>query len=387
MTHVDVAAYYFPQFHTDPRNDQWHGEGWTEWELLRHAQPRFAGHRQPIVPAWGYFDEADPAWAERQIDLAADHAVTTFLYDWYWYRGQPFLHRALERGYLRASNRERVKFAIMWANHDWNNLFPTRFTNRTERLASGRVSLATFDRLTDYVIAHYFSQPSYFTIDGAPYFSLYDLGNFIAGLGSIAAAADALATFREKTRARGFPDLHLNAILWGVQTLPGEIKLQDPAAVIRQLGFSSATSYTWMHHFDLSGEGFPHGSYRAAAEANFQAWEEQAAQLSIPYFPNVTMGWDSSPRTTQSDRYAARGYPWLAVLEDNTPQAFQSALQQANDFLERQATTRQLLTINAWNEWTEGSYLLPDTVHGTAYLEAVRAVFGALVPSAVPIPD
>jgi hypothetical protein len=34
-----------------------------------------------------------------------------------------------------------------------------------------------------------------------------------------------------------------------------------------------------------------------------------------------------------------------------------------------------ILTINCWNEWTEGSYLEPDTVNGLKYLEAVRAVF------------
>ena len=34
--------------------------------------------------------------------------------------------------------------------------------------------------------------------------------------------------------------------------------------------------------------------------------------------------------------------------------------------------------INCWNEWTEGSYLEPDTVHGMAYLEAIREVFNWL---------
>ncbi|MGO8902351.1 MAG: glycoside hydrolase family 99-like domain-containing protein [Isosphaeraceae bacterium] len=37
---------------------------------------------------------------------------------------------------------------------------------------------------------------------------------------------------------------------------------------------------------------------------------------------------------------------------------------------------QRVLTVNSWNEWTEGSYIEPDTVHGTKYLEAIRDVFG-----------
>ena len=36
----------------------------------------------------------------------------------------------------------------------------------------------------------------------------------------------------------------------------------------------------------------------------------------------------------------------------------------------------RILTINSWNEWTEGSYIEPDTVHGLKYLEAIRDTFG-----------
>jgi len=35
----------------------------------------------------------------------------------------------------------------------------------------------------------------------------------------------------------------------------------------------------------------------------------------------------------------------------------------------------QILNINCWNEWTEGSYLEPDIIHKMGYLNAVKDVF------------
>ncbi|MBE3561964.1 MAG: glycoside hydrolase family 99-like domain-containing protein, partial [Ktedonobacteraceae bacterium] len=370
---------YFPQFHVDPRNERRHGKGWTEWELLRHAPPRFPGHRQPVIPAWGYFDEADPTWAARQIDLAANHGVTTFLFDWYWYSGRPYLEGALERGFLQAPDRARMKFALMWANHDWYNLFPVRYTNHPELLECGKVSPAEFEQVTDYLLTHYLHQPNYLKIDGAPFFSIYELGTFIAGMRSVETAAEALEKFQEKARRAGLPGIHLNVILWGTLILPGQVVVEDVPSVIKQLGFASIGSYTWIHHYPPGQHSFPRDDYARAAATNYRFWEEQPARFPIPYFPNVTMGWDSSPRTVQSDIYEPRGYPWTAILEGNSPAAFQEALQQARAFLDRHPHFPRLLSINAWNEWTEGSYLLPDTVNGTAYLEAIRTVFGAPV--------
>ena len=97
----------------------------------------------------------------------------------------------------------------------------------------------------------------------------------------------------------------------------------------------------------------------------------------MPYHPNVSMGWDSSPRTVASETFENRGYPFCAILDGNTPAAFGAALARARDFVLAGDDDHPVVTINAWNEWTEGSYLLPDTVTGTAHLEQIRAVFGA----------
>jgi len=88
------------------------------------------------------------------------------------------------------------------------------------------------------------------------------------------------------------------------------------------------------------------------------------------------MGWDSSPRTVQSDKFINHGYPFMATMSGNTPEAFRTALTKAKAWLDRRDPADRILTINAWNEWTEGSYLEPDTVNGMGYLEAIKAVFG-----------
>src|SRR5262245_53095990 len=104
-----VACYYFPNYHVDPRNEIVHGPGWTEWELVSRAEPRFPGHRQPRLPLWGVEDESDPQVMAKKIDAAADHGIDAFIFDWYYYDDGPFLERGLEQGFLAAPNRDRLK--------------------------------------------------------------------------------------------------------------------------------------------------------------------------------------------------------------------------------------------------------------------------------------
>lgn len=365
-----VAAYYFPGYHPDARNDQRLGKGWTEWLLIQSARPRFEGHLQPKRPLWGYEDESDPRAFEKKNAAAADHGVDVFLFDWYWHDQGPFLHRGLDEGFLKSGNRQRMRFALMWANHDWVELFPAQIGKPQTKFYSGGVSRATFDRATQHAITAYFSQPNYWKLDGKPYFSIYELMTLVRGLGGMEQARAALDDFRARARAAGLPGIHLNAVAWGVKP---QGLARDEAEMIRLLGIDSVTSYCWIHH--NYPRPFPAAPYPQWARQSAGQWDGLSRQFPVPYYPNVSMGWDSSPRTTQSDAFREAGYPYTSVVVGNTPAEFQKALQAAKDWLAKQPVEQRILTINAWNEWTEGSYLEPDESNKFGYLEAIREVF------------
>jgi hypothetical protein len=368
-----IAAYYFPNYHVDPQNEVWHGKGWTEWDLVKNARPRFSRHRQPRVPLWGYEDESDPAVMGKKIDVAVAHGLDAFIFDWYWHEEGPYLSAALERGFLHAPNPSKgLAFALMWANHDWADIHPAPRTKPWNVLRKGATTPAVFRDATAHVIDRYFSQDNYWRLDGRPYFSFYDVAKLVDGLGGPEAAAEALADFRMRSRHAGCGDLHLNAILWTEILLPGEGARGIDRGLVERLGFDSVTHYVWLHHATM--DRFPLTPYARYRESAVCQWEDFSRSFSVPYFPVVCTGWDSSPRTIASDRYEPLGYPFLPVLEEATPAEFREALESARAFLELKGV--QVATINAWNEWTEGAYLEPDTWHGLAYLEAVRDVFG-----------
>ena len=132
-------------------------DGWSEWELVKEARPRFKSHHQPNVPLWGYTDESDPKVMAQKIEAAASHGIDAFIFDWYWFDDGPFLERGLDEGFLKAANNERIKFSIMWANHDWIDIQPYKKDSPRKVLYKGTVKKQTFDTMCDYIISKYFN--------------------------------------------------------------------------------------------------------------------------------------------------------------------------------------------------------------------------------------
>jgi len=383
----EVAAYYWPNWHVDARNVQKLGADWNEWELVKAATPRFTGHVQPRVPLWGYGDEADPKVMAQKIDAAADNGLTAFIFDWYYYNEGIALERCLHQGFLKAPNRNRLKFAIMWANHDYIDLFPAKIGKRKELWNAGAVTQETFVKATDLMIRDYFSQPNYWKIDGQPYFSIYELHTLMKGLGGAEKTRQAFEDFRRRCKAAGLPGVHINVVAWGVQlNAVGDepirdissmdkpaVVVKDAAGLIAALGINSVTSYVWVHHVGIPV--FPSYPYEKWGDKAVKQWPGFQNQFKVPYHPNVSVGWDATPRTDQTQEFKNAGYPHMSVITGGTPAAFRKFLEKARAYLDTRPSGERILTINSWNEWTEGSYLEPDSRTKMEYLDALKAVF------------
>lgn len=371
----EIGCYYFPNYHMcDERNAMVHGEGWSEWELVKAAIPRYPGHYQPLKPVWGYTDESKPEVMRRKIAAAVNHGIDSFIFDYYHYADGTFLSHCLDDGFLPAVQGTGFKFGLMWANHNWIDIHPRSLWHQPEILYEGGVDESAFVKITDYVIEHYFRHPNYLLHDGKPFFSIYDLRTLLKGLGGFSSAKKALAGFRARTVAAGFPDLELNAIVWGSAVLPGEEGDIDLYAGVKELGFDTATSYCWLHHNALQYDRCE-TPYSVAMERYLAAWDEIGGRIPVPYYPNISVGWDSSPRCSVTDKWSWNlAYPYSPLIVDNTPENFRKALEIIRSRMEKNGAKRA--TVYCWNEWTEGSMLEPEERYGMGYLEAMRDVFG-----------
>jgi Glycosyltransferase WbsX len=370
---ITVASYYFANYHTDdPRNIINKGPGWSEWELVKAARPRFPGHHQPNVPAWGYLDEKKPEVMARKISSATDNGIDCFIFDWYMYEDGPFLNQCIDDGFMKAKNCNNIKFGLMWANHDWVDIQPYTRGTAQKLLYPGKVSPRRFDEICDFVIKEYFTRPNYWKIDGKAYFSVYDVQNFVNGFGSMEATKAAMDRMRQKAIAAGLKGVHWNLVAWGNPVLPVEKAPSNTAGLIKMLGFDSATSYVWIHHVGLPET---QTDYNWVRDAYFAYWDKAKTEYGVPYFPNVTMGWDPTPRCDIKSEWANVGYPFMNIIKNNTPENFKKALEMTREKLLSDPNGPRILNINCWNEWTEGSYLEPDTVNGMGYLDAIKSVF------------
>jgi hypothetical protein len=362
-----VAAYVWPSCHDDKmaREALW-GEGTGEWEVIKKGNQRFEGHYQPRIPLWGYKLDNDPLAWETKIEAATDHGVNTFIFDWYWYDGKPFLEGTVNDGFLKAKNNSNMKFYIMWANHDakgstWN---PHRYKNDTV-LWKGTVDWENFQIVVARVIKQYFMQPNYFKLDGKPVFSIYNLDNLVKSFNGFEGTKKALDYFRQEVKKAGFPDLYLQGVGNGsdknVRLMSDKVREgKSINEIVSDLKLNSITMYNWNSPGILE-------DYIKYGEGALKIRSKWDSILTVPFVPVVSVGWDSSPRFPKQGKESV-------INKNSTPQSFAAYLQKTREYVRNHPKQPKIIIINAWNEWVEGSYLEPDMRWGYQYLQAVKDI-------------
>ena len=117
---VRIIAFYLPQYHPIPLNDDWWGPGFTEWTNVASAKPLFHGHYQPRIPAdLGFYDLRLPETREAQAKMAKEAGIEGFMYWHYWFgKGKRILERPFNE--VLESGKPDYPFCLGWANHSWS---------------------------------------------------------------------------------------------------------------------------------------------------------------------------------------------------------------------------------------------------------------------------
>ena len=270
----DIAAFVWPSYHPDERAKIFWPDGIGEWQTVRDNKPKFAGHEQNRQPLWGYINEADPYVAQMEIEAAVDHGVNVFIFDWYWYDRLPFLEGHLNDGFLKAKNTEKMKFYIMWANHDVPMTWDKRNAGKGDRNVNiwrGGVDRTEFEVIAKRMIKKYFHLPNYYKVDGKPSFMIYDLATFIKGLGGESEAIDALEWFRKEAKKAGYPGLDLQMSLRrsgkSITGISGD-NIGTQHEVVKKLSIDGLTHYQYVHFTDIDRD------YNEINEDVYNEWND-----------------------------------------------------------------------------------------------------------------
>ena len=349
-----ALAFYLPQFHPIPENDEWWGKGFTEWTNVAQARPLFPGHYQPHVPGeLGYYDLRVPEVREAQAELARSHGVFGFVYYHYWFNGRRLLNRPFDE--VLKSGSPDFPFALCWANEKWT---------RTWDGESGRVLIAQeYSEADDLAhirwLASAFADPRYIKIDGRPLMLVYRPSD----LPDPKRTTDVWRTEAERL---GLPGLYLCWVEGWSRPTGGPESFGFDATV----GFVEFLELRRLFTAETSMRGHRILDYVSTYEARL-------SRPSHPWkhFPAVTVGWDNTARHPSN----------ATVFEGATPEHYRRWLERTVGSLADVREEENYLFIVAWNEWAEGNHLEPDLRFGRAFLEATRSVLAAQDPLTGPM--
>lgn len=348
---IQLVAFYLPQFHPVPENDEWWGKGFTEWTNVTKAKPLFPGHYQPHLPAdLGFYDLRLREVRREQIDLAKAYGIDAFCYHYYWFSGKRLLEAPLED--MLADTESDMPFCLCWANENWSR----RWNGGEQDILIEQKYLPEDALRFIEDISSYIQDPRYLKVDDMPLLIVYRPQE-------IPYLKETLGVWRAYCRRTGIGEIHLCAALTF-----GNFEYED-------LGFDSGVEFP-PHNRAALGVGCTRGKIKFFEP--FKGCAVMFHEFANSYlnrdhsgkniFRAVFPSWDSTARTQNKAQVFLNGTPanyeyWLSQTIKKTR--------------EEHPGLNRFVFINAWNEWAEGCHLEPDRKFNKSFLEAtLRAKSG-----------
>lgn len=363
---MKILPFFLPQFHPIEENDRWWGKGFSEWTNVAKSKPRFKGHRQPRIPAdMGFYDLRLKDTRDAQKALAKKYLIDGFIYYHYWFSGKRLLNQPFDSD--MSAGEIDIPIALCWANETWS-----RRWDGQEYDVLIKQDYSEDDDLNHALwLCAAFQNTNYLRINDKPLFIIYrpydhpDINKFLELCDLECSKAGIASPF-----------------FLGVKNIftDSELILKNP--ISRMDGWIDfQPNKTDFPHADtavdyiasLASKILPDaiyqnikGSVNAVRKINYENLVRkkvlELSRMAPNTFPCVFPSWDNSARRRSS-----------VCIQNDDPKLFEdwsrAAIRHVNS---NYSEDRQILFVNAWNEWAEGCYLEPDSELGHAFLTAIK---------------
>lgn len=354
MNKCKIYALYLPQFHRIKENDEWWGEGFTEWNSVKDAKRLSRYSYQPRVPLEGYYDLSDVNTIRHQAEIAKKYGLDGFAIYHYYSNGRLLLEKPAEL--LLANKDIDINYFFSWANHDWKR---TWYGYGLEVLRKQEYGNQNQIREHYHYLSQFFSDSRYLKIDNKPVIAFYRHL-------SIPNIKEYYEIWNRLAKEEGYDGLY-----W-IQTIDKLDQRRDenlfdasfdfePGRIVESRKFRTRRFLNrvgaWLVKKSILKRVGQLYDYKKVAQAIIDNKHTDPKQ-----YYGVFRGWDNTPR-----------HKYMGVVYKNeSVEAFQNLFKE--QYKKANAENHELLLINAWNEWSEGAYLEADEKYKFEHLEAIRNV-------------
>jgi len=351
--HVDIntVAFYLPQFHRLEINDLTWGRGFTEWTNCTRTYPSFLHHRQPHLPEdVGFYDLHNEEVIERQVELAIYSGLKGFCFHYYSFNNQPIMDMPIKR-FLSREN-DQFKFMICWANENWTKTW----NGESSQIIIQQDHDAFMDKNFIHQVLPYIRDSKYLRIKNKLVLMIYRPFLMIDHLEEIVdywrevIAKEKLgeilllrSNFKNSEYIKAINTRGIKDPFDGIVQFP-------PHGIFEKQSIKISDQFLFNKKF--TGKIY---DYREAANMYLNELE-----LNQSIYPAVIPSWDNSARRPDNP----------VIFINSNPNLYKEWLCKALESSIK--TNKNLVFINAWNEWAEGAHLEPCSWYGYAHLESTR---------------